>query len=176
MKKILCILATLVLLLSSCGTQTEGDPFALFEKAFEANVTLSCNGNTSSFFVRYSPKTELGDEIFELTITSPQQASGYVFAKDGEKYELSFDGISIECNEQLAEYPKIVYSVLSPSAEGIVSIGTEKSDAETLSAVKTADVKYLFSSDGAPFSASGIACGKTVDIIFDSFSHTQSEQ
>ncbi len=168
MKKLLCILALLALCASSCAVRTDESPFAVFEKAFEADVTLVCNGNTSSLRVKYSP-TESDTGFFEITVMSPAEAEGYVFTSNGEKYNLSFDGISIECNERLSEYPQTVRELLTPNADGVVSIGTEKFDGTIFSAVKTADVKYLFASDGVPVSASGVVCGKTVEIKFDAF-------
>ncbi len=175
MKKLLCILTLLVIFASSCSAGVQGNPFALFEKTYQANVTLECNGNASAFDVIYQPGSEFENELFQLTITSPEQASGYVFTLDGEEYKLSFSGISIECNEQLAEYPKIVRALLTPCLDDIVSIGSESLDGETYSAVRTADVKYLFLSDGTPFLASGVACGKAVSIKFNSFSLVTGE-
>ncbi len=170
MKKLLCVLAFLMFFLSSCDVPTKGDPFSVFDNAFEAEITLKCNNNTSSFRLTYTPGTETDATIFEIALALPEQVSGYVFTLDGEDFKLSFDGISIECSEQLAEYPNIVKAVLSPDSNDVVSISTESFDGKTLSAVKTADMKYLFSSDGMPFSASGVACGKAVELVFDSFS------
>ncbi len=171
MKRLLAIILSVLSLmcLFGCAEQRSADPFAVFQTEFSADAELSCNGNTSAFTV------ERSDGAFELRITSPSEASGYVFSFDGEKYVLSFGDITLDCNGQLSSYPKTVRQALTPSADGIISIGTREIDGKTFTLVEGADIKYLFAENGVPYSISGVAEGKAFEMKLTRF-QTKAEK
>ncbi len=167
MRRSLCFLLffTVFMLCFGCSPRTDSDPFSVFYTDISLDGELVCNGNASAF----TAVLENGGENFSVRVTSPEEASGYLFTRNGEGYNLSFGDISVECSEQLSSYPEMLRVVLSPSSDVIVSISAESQDGQTLTSVETADIKYLFTSDGEPFSASGVACGKSFELRFTRF-------
>ncbi len=168
MKKMFLIIlaAVLVIVTVACQAAPKKDPFSPFEESFTATLALEINGNQSVFDIEWNVEVPM----LTMTLLEPEIASGYVFNGINGTYSLSYGDVSLNCEAALSEIPQMAEAAFSPSKDGIVSIGTVSVDGQTFTEVKTADVSYIFASDGTPMSLNGVICGRSVSMKIEDIS------
>lgn len=162
MKK-LCFLILVIVssVLASCAGNTVSDPFSLFSGDFEADISMTCDGNASEYVYRGGEKS--------ISFSSPSELSGFILKKDGETVTMSYGEVSVSLSAFAGRLVYICESVFSAENEDIRSIKASKDGDVTVTEIKTEDYTYRFSSDGIPLSVSGVYKEIPFEMTFSSF-------
>lgn len=154
-KKLGVLLLTLILLtaLSSCNTTRDTEPFSMFSGDIQAELSLTLGESTSKAVFRRIGDTET------VTLYAPNELSGYVFEKTGDKITLSYDNVRTEVSPSVGRIALVSSAVFAPNADGISSISAREENGEKFTDIACGDVTYRFSRDGTPISAVGSVFG-----------------
>lgn len=164
-----CLYLSAVLLLffslPGCHGKTgPSDPFSVFSGNFTASLSVEINGNASAcLYERDAAETR-------ITFTSPDTLSGFVFSVSGENTVLKHGETEVETNDRTSFLPRLISSVFSAQGNDVTEIKTERTDGNTVTAVKTPTMLFRFSQTGIPLYAEGSANGTPFRITITSFS------
>ena len=154
-KKFGILLLTLILLtaLSSCNTTRDTEPFSAFSGDIQAEVYLTLGESTSKSVFKRVGETET------VAFFEPNELSGYVFEKTGDKITLSYGDVRTEVSPSVGRIMLVSSTVFAPSKDGISSISAREENGEKFTDIVCGNVTYRFSKDGTPVSAIGSVFG-----------------
>ena len=154
-RRLVIILLTLLLLpaLSSCDNTRNTEPFSAFSGDIRADVRLTL-GESSSVSVF----TRIG-ETETVAFSEPNELSGYVFKKLGDKITLSYGDLSAEVNSSVGRIAIVSSALFAPETDGISSISAREQDGEFFTEIVCGDITYRFLKDGTPIGAEGEVLG-----------------
>ncbi len=161
MKKILLPLFAVILAFATSCSQQSGNPFEVFYGEFCAQITLSCEGAECT--AEYNSKEKA------LRFTAPDELSGYKLRLDGGKAYLSYGDTELAVSEYAGRTALLCEAVFSAEEKDVTKISAKKTEAGTLTEVKTKRFTYGFLPNGTPDSVKGEFDGMSFEMTVLSF-------